>query len=121
VRMATMAAGGRIGGEVVQDEIRRLRATWRDASGIESADDRLDALLAPESLEAIDPFERVQLAEVVRVCRASRTLSEAGRRLFAASRTRKAAPNDADRLRKYLARFGLEWSNLRGTSARPGE
>jgi transcriptional regulatory protein RtcR len=121
VRMATMAPGGRIGSEVVQDEIRRLRATWRDASVIESAGDRLEALLAPESLEAIDPFERVQLAEVVRVCRASRTLSEAGRRLFAASRTRKAAPNDADRLRKYLARFGLEWSNLRGTPAQPGE
>jgi transcriptional regulatory protein RtcR len=29
------------------------------------------------------------------------------------SRTRKASPNDADRLRKYLARFGLEWDRLR--------
>ena len=72
----------------------------------------------PETLDAIDPFERVQLAEVMRVCRASRTLSDAGRRLFAASRTRKAAPNDADRLRKYLARFGLEWSALHETRAK---
>jgi transcriptional regulatory protein RtcR len=55
----------------------------------------------------------VQLAEVVRVCRKSRSLSDAGRKLFYVSRTRKASPNDADRLRKYLARFGLEWDRLR--------
>jgi transcriptional regulatory protein RtcR len=59
------------------------------------------------------PF-RVQLDEVLRVCVDSPTLSEAGRRLFRASRARKKTPNDADRLRKYLARFGLEWGELRG-------
>ncbi len=118
VRMATIAPGGRISHDVVQEEILRLRAAWRDASGSESTGDLLEAVLAPGTLDAIDPFERVQLAEVMRVCRASRTLSDAGRRLFAASRTRKAAPNDADRLRKYLARFGLEWSALRDTPGR---
>ena len=56
---------------------------------------------------ALDRFDRVQLAEVVRVCRAARSLSEAGRALFAASRAARATTNDADRLRKYLARFGL--------------
>jgi transcriptional regulatory protein RtcR len=54
----------------------------------------------------------VQLAEAIRVCRASRSLSEAGRSLFAASRTRRSSANDADRLRKYLARFGLDWVAL---------
>jgi transcriptional regulatory protein RtcR len=39
-------------------------------------------------------------------------LSEAGRALFAASRTRRASSNDADRLRKYLARFDLSWQQL---------
>lgn len=34
-------------------------------------------------------------------------LSEAGRALFSASRARRTSANDADRLRKYLARFGL--------------
>ena len=121
VRMATIAPGGRISDEVVQEEILRLRGAWRDASGVESSGDLLEAVLTREALEAIDPFERVQLAEVVRVCHASRTLSEAGRRLFAASRTRKASPNDADRLRKYLVRFGLEWSALRDTPGKsPG-
>ena len=35
-----------------------------------------------------------------------------GRSLFAASRVRRSSANDADRLRKYLARFGLEWSRV---------
>jgi transcriptional regulatory protein RtcR len=36
----------------------------------------------------------------------------AGRILFDRSRNRKTSANDADRLRKYLARFDLEWSDL---------
>ena len=32
--------------------------------------------------------------------------------LFAASRERRATTNDADRLRKYLARFGLTFDAL---------
>ena len=38
-----------------------------------------------------------------------RRLSDAGRTLFAISRQGKRNPNDADRLRKYLARFGMTW------------
>jgi hypothetical protein len=32
--------------------------------------------------------------------------------LFSASRSRKATTNDADRLRKYLNRFGIEWAQI---------
>ena len=55
----------------------------------------------------------MQLRDVVEVCRRSRSLSDAGRTLFAASRQRRNSTNDADRLRKYLARFGLEWDAVR--------
>jgi transcriptional regulatory protein RtcR len=54
-----------------------------------------------------------QLAYVLDVCRRSTSLSEAGRTLFAVSRERKKSVNDADRVRKYLLRFGLEWSEVR--------
>lgn len=57
-------------------------------------------------------LRRVQLEEVLRVCRSARSLSDAGRMLFAVSRTRKASSNDADRLRKYLARYGLTWKDV---------
>jgi len=60
----------------------------------------------------LDRFERVQLEDVLRVCRTARSLSEAGRTLFAASRSARTTTNDADRLRKYLARYGLSLQAL---------
>jgi transcriptional regulatory protein RtcR len=119
-RMATLAPGGRITNEVVDDEIRRLRAGWLTAANVtaDGHEDLLARALPADALGDIDPFDRVQLAEVVRVCRAARTLSDAGRLLFAVSRTRRSATNDADRLRKYLARFGLDWNGLRAGFAR---
>jgi transcriptional regulatory protein RtcR len=108
-RMATFAPGGRIDVATVESEKVRLRRLW---SGGGAAPDALDGLLDGEALDAVDPFDRVQLAEVVRVCRESRSLSEAGRNLFSASRARRASSNDADRLRKYLQRFGLDWASI---------
>ena len=74
----------------------------------------LPNILTPEQLAGLDRFDQVQLEEVVRVCQRSRNLSEAGRVLFAASRQGKKMANDADRLRKYLARFNLTWDGIKG-------
>ena len=108
-RMATFAPAGRIDIATVKEEIVRLRRFW---SGGDRGVDGLDTLLGAERLAELDPFDRVQLAAVVRVCRSSRSLSEAGRSLFSASRARRSSSNDADRLRKYLQRFGLDWAAL---------
>jgi transcriptional regulatory protein RtcR len=107
-RMATLAEGGRIGDAQVAAEIARLRALWAQAPE-EGAEVDLRALLGEEALAEIDLFDQMQLAGVVKVCRAAKTLSDAGRQLYAASRRAKETANDADRLRKYLARFGLNW------------
>ena len=115
-RMATLASGGRVTREIVDEEIARLRAAWR-RDGSSAAGGFVDEILATRAAE-LDPFERVQLEEVLRVCRASSSLSEAGRALFAVSRTRKSSANDADRLRKYLARYRLAWKDLGGAAGR---
>lgn len=107
-RMATLSPKGRIDLECVDAEIQRLRRLWSGRAGDKS--DLLAEILPPEALAEIDPFDRVQLVETLRVCRMSRSLSEAGRTLFAASRARRSTANDADRLRKYLGRFGLDWA-----------
>jgi transcriptional regulatory protein RtcR len=91
----------------------RLRAAWHTRSTNES-DDYLAELLGSERVAELDHFDRAQLANVISVCRQARTLSEAGRALFTASRGRKKTVNDADRLRKYLARFHLEWRQVKG-------
>lgn len=108
-RMATFALLGKITREGVREEIRRLKYLW---SGPKSADLKLSALLKPELLVQLDRFEVAQLADVLSVCAESRSLSDAGRALFSESRKRKARPNDADRLRKYLAKYELEWASL---------
>jgi len=62
----------------------------------------------------------VQLEDVVAVCRDARSLSEAGRVLFAESRAGRTSVNDADRLRKYLSRFDLDLAQVRGLTQRDG-
>ncbi len=102
---------GRIDGTIVDAEIARLEQLWPD-QGASGADDGLEDIIGADRLGQIDPFDRVQLAEAVRICRKSRSLSDAGRTLFATSRPRKRTTNDADRLRKYLLKFGLSWEDV---------
>jgi MoxR-like ATPase len=111
-RMATLAPGGRISSHIVEEEIKRLLASWSAPGELPSPAD-LQELLDDRRLEELDLFDRAQLAFVVDVCRHSRSLSDAGRTLFSASRTRKTFSNDADRLRKYLARFGVDFARIR--------
>src|SRR5215468_2137350 len=107
-RMATLADGGRIDTAAVTAEIARLEAAARSGG----RDDGLAALLGPRADE-LDRFDRVQLTDVVAVCAAAPSLSAAGRALFARSLAHRTTRNDADRLRKYLARFGLEFESIR--------
>jgi transcriptional regulatory protein RtcR len=107
-RMATLAPGGRISTQIVDEEVKRLLTSWGDPEE-PTSEGALEELLSHQQLEALDLFDRAQLAFVVGVCRRCHSLSEAGRTLFGASRTRKTFSNDADRLRKYLARFGVEF------------
>ena len=114
-RLATLSDHGRITVDGVEEEIGRLKRLWTGASG--HANDAVDGLdlrtLLGDAADGLDRFDRVQLSDVVSVCRAARNLSEAGRVLFNVSRERKVSSNDADRLRKYLARFGLSFEQVR--------
>lgn len=132
--MATLADGGRISTALVDAEIQRLRWLWQPAGELRHAqtgdsarsiwgdgagpyaslDQDLDRLLPAGMARTLDLFDRLQLEAVVRVCRECTTLSEAGRRLFDQSRTQRSVVNDADRLRKYLLKFGLGWEAVRG-------
>lgn len=112
MRMATLAPQGRINEDTVRDEIGRLQMQWSAGEPDDDADVLLADLLGPGRAAGIDLFDRAQLAAVIAVCRQSGSLSAAGRQLFAVSRLDKASNNDADRLRKYLARFGLSFDAL---------
>ncbi|MFT9383122.1 MAG: RNA repair transcriptional activator RtcR family protein [Acetobacter orientalis] len=105
-RLCTLAERGRITLPMVEAEIGTLSRQW--AAMQRDGDLALLAEILPDPA-SIDEFDRAQLASVVRVCREAPSLSAAGRRLFAISRREKVSQNDADRLRKYLTRFGLNW------------
>lgn len=112
-RMATLASGGRISSDVLDEEIARLKQSWKPSQSDGDHDSILLPLLGERAVEKLDLFDRVQLAFVVQTCRECTTLSDAGRRLYAVTREKRKFANDADRLRKYLTRFGLDWSDCR--------
>ena len=107
-RMAVLAERGRVTIDMVNAEIATLRNQWE--ASLSDPDEILIHSLLPDV--TLDPFDRAQLAHVLRTCQSSKSLSAAGRILFAQSRQEKASRNDADRLRKYLARFDLDWSRI---------
>jgi transcriptional regulatory protein RtcR len=112
--MATLAPGGRVSRGVLDAELGRLRAAWQTVPAGGSDDALLAEVLGKKRAAELDLFDRAQLACVLRVCRASPTLSEAGRQLFSISRESRKVTNDADRLRKYLARFKITWAQCSG-------
>lgn len=109
-RMCTLAPRGRVTMPMVEQEIGILRQQWKDAHA--DADAVLLFEYLGDNAQQLDMFDQAQLASVIRVCRESKSLSAAGRRLFAVSRLEKKSTNDADRLRKYLEKFGLDRAQL---------
>lgn len=107
LRLCTLAPRGRITRTQVDEEIATLERRWRAADS--DADGKLVAAFVERRL---DPFDIAQLAQVIRTCQSSTSISEAGRKLFAVSREERASRNDADRLRKYLSKYELAWADL---------
>lgn len=130
VRLATLSADGRIGERLVASEVARLRADWEhadsssqdeDASRPIASSECLERVIGAEATARLDLFDRAQLACVLNECARASTLSEAGRRLFARSRSERSSVNDADRTRKYLARFGLSFKDVQQRMRKAGE
>ena len=113
-RMATLADGGRITESIVASEIARLRYDWRHCQSV-SVSLNAPALrdyLDETTLAQLDYIEQVQLLEVLRVCKAAKSLADAGRTLFNVSRTKRASQNDSHRLRQYLQKYGLSFDQI---------
>ena len=109
--MSTLAPGGRITKEVVQEEISRLKVLWSTAES-DINKKFLNEVIGADRAEQLDRFEKVQLADVLKVCKESKNMSEAGRKVFAVSRKNKRKTNDSDRLRKYLAKYNIKWNDI---------
>ncbi|OPH37190.1 RNA repair transcriptional activator RtcR [Moraxella lacunata] len=118
LRLATLAENGIIDEKLVIDEIGQLDELW--ASDDTDKTDETDkyANISPTLYDKIhaqelDEFDKIQLIHVVSICQQHDNLASAGRALFNHSRLNKASGNDSDRLRKYLARFGVSWGEIK--------
>ena len=111
-RMATLATGGRITEQIVDNEIMRLQLDWNGTKSVNSDETVLKNSLDEALFENLDRFDHAQLAQVIRLCRESKNMADAGRKLFDKSRLLKSASNDSQRLRAYLKKYGLEFKQL---------
>lgn len=73
----------------------------------------LDQILSAKQIAQIDEFDRIQLEGVIEICRKSKSMADAGRRLFSVSREQRQSTNDSDRVKKYLAKFSLNWDDVK--------
>lgn len=106
-RMATLADRGRISEEDVIFECEQLNSGGVVAAAPAS---RVALVLGNRPL---DRFDRAQLEEVLQVIAVTDSMAEAGRLLYAESRAQKSNPNDSDRVRKFLARFELDYATVK--------
>lgn len=115
-RMATLASSGRITRDIVEAEIQRLEWMWKKTTPVERQSQTQQQfcvqLLGQETWDTLDLFDQLQLPSIIEICRKSRNMSEAGRKLFNQSRQQRATINDSDRLRKYLQKFRLTWEMI---------
>ncbi|NRD70291.1 sigma 54-interacting transcriptional regulator [Psychrobacter okhotskensis] len=133
IRLTTLADSKVIRVVDVQAEIERLTELWSSPGDMQSKNslsknkpetgldselleqgshELLSQYLDEEMLESIDPFDAIQLAYVINVCIDHKNQAAAGRYLYANSRNKLKNPNDSDRLRKYLMKFGLKFDEL---------
>ncbi|MGO2364475.1 MAG: sigma 54-interacting transcriptional regulator, partial [Psychrobacter sp.] len=135
IRLTTLAESKVIRNDDVQAEIERLTHLWElpdslNGSNRLGSDSKGNTTLDSETIEqgshnilrkyldedmliTIDPFDAVQLAYVIEICINHKNQAAAGRYLYANSRDKLKSPNDSDRLRKYLLKFGLRFDGLK--------
>ncbi|MCL4153261.1 UNVERIFIED_CONTAM: hypothetical protein GTU68_012882 [Idotea baltica] len=113
-RMATLSNGGRITEVIVDNEIDRLQLDWQGSSLKQNnnEDKTLENIVSTTILDELDDFDIAQLTYVIDVCKQSKSMADAGRKLFNKSRLSKAASNDSQRLRVYLNKFELVFKDL---------
>jgi transcriptional regulatory protein RtcR len=105
--MATLAPGGRITQTVLEPEMEHLRKGWTLPAGDSGHEAVLGSVLSSRAIERLDLFDQAQPAFVIRVCRQSTSLSEAGRKLLP-PRAKNARPPTTPTGFENISR-GLIW------------
>lgn len=115
-RMGVLSEGGRIDEENVSHEIRRLKNDWSEVSIINSSQlsltSRVETLLGSKEAESLDLYDHILINGIAEVCSKSRSMAEAGRKLFNHSRTQKSSTNDSHRIKQLLDKYGIRFQDI---------
>ncbi len=112
-RMGTLADGCRITTAVVDEEINRLKRKWQATSQdtwVPSA--IIDPILGTGYSRSIDFYDQLKLASLISVCQESRSMADAGRKLFNVSRSAKKSNNDSHRVKQLLGKYGVRFEDI---------
>ena len=91
-RMSTLSEGGRITESDVESEWNRLLRQWYPEGQAEENKTSLPSVLSEEQLNELDLFDRCQLEKVIEVCRSSKNLADASRKLLRIHFLRRSPP-----------------------------
>ena len=118
-RMGVLSEGGRIDEDNVAQEIERLRNDWSESQGKVDSQERgiaskVESLIGSQASSELDLYDYILIDGIAEVCANSRSMAEAGRKLFNHSRTQKASTNDSHRIKQILDKYGIRFQDLSG-------
>ena len=118
-RMGVLSEGGRIDEANVAQEIERLRSDWSEDQGKTDSQEqgsvsKIESLIGPQASSELDLYDHILINGIAEVCANSRSMAEAGRKLFNHSRTQKASTNDSHRIKQLLDKYGIRFQDLSG-------
>jgi len=118
-RMGVLSEGGRIDEANVAQEIERLRSDWSEDQGKidsqnQSIASKVETLIGSQASSELDLYDHILINGIAEVCANSRSMAEAGRKLFNHSRTQKASTNDSHRIKQILDKYGIRFQDLSG-------
>lgn len=111
--MSTLADGGRITEEVVDEEIARLQSKWSTREDSHSSAFYVESVMGQGYSQKIDLYEQIQPAGMIEARRECKSMAETGRKLFNVSRTEKKSTNDSHRVKQLLAKYQLTLEQLK--------
>ncbi len=117
--MGVLSEGGRIDEQNISQEIQRLINDWGNSpeSGLSSVSlsTKTEALIGVKEAQSLDLYDHIFINGIAEVCANSRSMAQAGRKLFNHSRTQKASTNDSHRIKQLLDKYGIRFQDLSGS------
>jgi transcriptional regulatory protein RtcR len=116
-RMGVLSEGGRIDEGNVAQEVERLRNDWSEGQVKIDSQKRgmasmVESLIGLQASSELDLYDHILIDGIAEVCANSRSMAEAGRKLFNHSRTQKASTNDSHRIKQMLDKYGIAFSSI---------